>query len=73
LLNEQREVCGVFVAADLDWAEYAARIKAMTKKPLQGMSLLQVKKTAEATAAGGGEVQQCGHLSFSNRQLAVAA
>lgn len=48
----QREVRGVFLDADLDWAAYAARIKQMTNKPLRGMSLLQ-HQIADATVGGG--------------------
>lgn len=44
----QREVRRVFLEADLDWEEYAAKIKQMTKTPLQGMSLLTHREDMDA-------------------------
>ena len=43
----QDEVRRVFLEADLDWEEYAVRIKHITKKPLQGMSLLTHRENME--------------------------
>lgn len=37
----KKEVVGAFLDADKDWKEYADKIKAMTKKPLKNMALLQ--------------------------------
>ena len=52
-LRVQREVCGVFLDAELPWAEYARTIKQLTKTPLQGMSLLQHQSAAAAGVTGG--------------------